>query len=838
MEIGAEGANMSDAKNNIVLIVDDHRSNLFTLRTVLEEHIGNLQIVEADSGAMALKMVAQDEIDLIIMDVQMPEMDGFETAQFIRSWKKTQHIPIVFLTAAYKSEEFREKGFSVGAADYLTKPIDTPQLVGRIKIYLRFIEQERQRNQELEQKNAELSGLNQQLNSEIEERRQAKSEAERLARQKQLILDAAGEGIFGMDRQGRVSFVNPAAARLLNIHQLELETTHSYYSPFCAQGADRAMAVLEHECPLADVMELGQICRIPDGLFWRKDGQAFPAEYIVAPVHEDHEIRGVVVTFSDITTRKEAEASMRRAKEAAEQARAAAEQANLSKSQFLANMSHELRTPLNAIIGYSEILIEEIRAEAMDEGKPEADSYVPDLQKVLNAGKHLLGLINDVLDMSKIEAGKMVVYNETFAIAEMLSEVMGTAQILTEQKGNALRVQVADTLGKLNADVTKLRQILLNLLSNANKFTDQGQITLEVLREQRGESACVAFRVCDTGIGMTREQQEKLFHAFTQADASTTRKYGGTGLGLAISKRFAEMMGGTIEIASEPDKGSVFTLRLPWLEPELEADSQKALASLPGAANNLVLVIDDDPVVHRVVKAYLDKQGYQTVAAENGETGLRLARELRPAAITLDIMMPEMDGWTVLSRLKGDPQLADIPVLVLSLVEERDTGYALGANGFLTKPIDARQLSGLLQKYRPTLERVARVMVVEDDPNSRMMMTHILQLSGWQVSLAENGRIALEALAGQQPELPDLILLDLMMPEMDGFEFVTRLRDDPTYARVPVIVLTAMELCDEDRQRLVYKVKTIMQKGSYSQERLLGEIRDLLTAGEQQSHAA
>lgn len=393
-----------------ILIIDDNKNNLLSLHSLIDESINNVNVYEAESGIDALNILMKNKVDLIILDIQMPEMDGFETATRIRSWKKMQNVPIVFLTAAYKAEEFKEQGYAIGAADYLTKPIDRHELISKIETYLRFIRQEHRHI-------AELSATNERLKQEIIERR-----------------------------------------------------------------------------------------RIEEELKWAKE---------------------------------------------------VAETANLAKSQFLANMSHELRTPLNAIIGYSQMLKE----YALDKSQ---EDFIPDLDKIDVAGKHLLGLINDVLDISKIEAGKMELSNESFDLKTLIEEVTTTAQLLMKKQANTFYVHCPDDMTVLmETDLTKLRQILLNLLSNAAKFTEKGTVTLTVSPTLKREQRIIHFKVTDTGIGLTSEQISRLFQPFTQADSSTTRKYGGTGLGLAITKHFVEMLSGHISVVSEFGKGSTFWVELP-----------------------------------------------------------------------------------------------------------------------------------------------------------------------------------------------------------------------------------------------------------------------------------
>jgi signal transduction histidine kinase/CheY-like chemotaxis protein len=523
-------------------------------------------------------------------------------------------------------------------------------------------------------------------------------------------------------------------------------------------------------------------------------------------------------TFELRSTLDEAE----RLREEAQAARVAAEEANQSKSQFLANMSHELRTPLNAIIGYSEMLQE----EAEDVGYHE---FVPDLSKIHGAGKHLLALINDILDLSKIEAGKMTLYVEGFEIRTMIEEVVTTIQPLVQKNGNLLRVELDDDLGLMHADLTKTRQNLFNLLSNACKFTQEGTITLSVRREKAEPADWITIRVADSGIGMTPAQLSKLFQAFQQADGSTTRKYGGTGLGLAITKKFVEMMGGTIGVESVPGKGTTFAIRVPAMIEEHAPEAVEAPTSLGPAVGEsaaTVLVIDDDANARTLIARFLGRSGYHVETAARGEEGLALARELRPDVITVDVMMPGTDGWSVLTSLKADPELAEIPVVVVSIVDDRNMGFALGAADYITKPVDWGRLSAVLRKCL-NAPVSGPILIVEDEEVSRDMVHRMLEREGWEVMEAENGRVALERLDERHPSL---ILLDLMMPEMDGFEFLDELRKRPDSGDIPVIVLTAKDLTPDDCRRLEGSVRQVLQKGAYDRDELLGKLSGHIAA--------
>lgn len=512
-------------------------------------------------------------------------------------------------------------------------------------------------------------------------------------------------------------------------------------------------------------------------------------------------------------TVSERTAELKHAVEEAERARAQAQEASKTKSAFLANMSHELRTPMNAIIGYSEMLLE----EAEDTGEKWME---PDLEKILSSAKHLLQLINDILDLSKIEAGRMTVFLEPVDISQTARDVAATVEPLVAKNANSFELVCPDDIGTMRTDLTKLRQTLFNLLSNASKFTEKGKIALRIGRRPGG---MVSFAVSDTGIGMSAAQVDKLFGEFVQADASTTRKYGGTGLGLAISRKFCRMLGGDITVESEPGQGSVFTAILPveGREPAPEPEETPAPAvpaevSGEGARGKL-LVIDDDPSSRELLQRMLEKEGYAVRLAPNGPDGIAAARADKPDLITLDVMMPSMDGWAVLSALKADPATAEIPVVMLTMVEDRPMGFALGATEYLTKPV---QKSRVLEAVsRCVAHKSEDILVVEDDPMAADIVMRTVQSDGRQCRHARNGR---EALAMVHESRPALIILDLMMPEMDGFTFLDALRvEGPDFAEIPVVVLTAKDLTPSEQEQLAGRVMETLRKGAGQRENLL-----------------
>jgi signal transduction histidine kinase/CheY-like chemotaxis protein len=502
-----------------------------------------------------------------------------------------------------------------------------------------------------------------------------------------------------------------------------------------------------------------------------------------------------------------------------------AEEASKAKSSFLAKMSHELRTPLNAIIGYSEIMKE----DAEDDGDTRR---AEDLDKVLNAARHLLGLINDVLDISKIEAGKMELFLETFDLTKLINEVIATASPLVSKKGNTLAIDSPPDIGAMHADATKLRQMLLNLLSNASKFTEKGTVTLKAVRVIEEDADMMELSVIDTGIGMTPEQLTRLFQAFSQADASTTSKYGGTGLGLAISKQFAQMMQGDITVTSTPGVGSTFTIRMPakvlTKQPKVVNNTTSKLtrSPFPTAKRPKILVIDDDKEIRTVIAELLNMSGYDVVEAASGQQGLDHAGRMVPDLILLDVMMPGLDGWTVLSKLQDNPKLADIPVIVLSAVGDVEMAMSLGAASVLMKPVDASRLTAEIATHLSPLPKCF-VLLVDDDADSRTLITRMIEREGWQIRTAINGSAGLRVI---RKGLPAIIVLDLKMPGMNGIEMLEALGKNPAWARLPVVVVTSMDVTQEMRDQLAPRTLGILRKGQFTREQLADLARPLVQA--------
>jgi PAS domain S-box-containing protein len=563
-------------------------------------------------------------------------------------------------------------------------------------------------------------------------------------------------------------------------------------------------------------------------------GETVPVylDLFTIPDPDTGEPLGIGTVTRDITEQKETADELREAKEKAEEA-------NRTKGQFLANMSHELRTPLNAIIGYSRVLRE-------DAEKAGQDQLFDDLERINRAGKQLLNLVNDVLDLSKIEAGKMTLHLEDFAVCDVLEEVADTIQPVIEENGNQLRIQCdEEAVGAMHADATKVRQVLFNLLSNAAKFTEDGAIELSAWRESAEDRDWILLSVEDTGIGMSREEQRALFEAFEQGDPTASRSQEGTGLGLTITRNLCNMMGGAISVKSERGEGSTFTLRLPArvengseapasageerpVEPvsdmteDVEGQVADATEGEPPSDTD-VLVIDDNPDARDLIARYLTRKDFNVATAAGGREGLERARRVQPDVITLDVMMPEMDGWAVLSALQDDPDLRDVPVVMITIVDNEEMGYMLGASDYLTKPLDPERLAEVINKHRPSTTTYS-VLVVEDEAPVRELVRYTLEEEGWTVYEAEHGKVAL---AVMNDAFPDVIVLDLMMPEMDGFEFIEKLHaGESQHEDVPIIVITAKSLSTDEREELSGQVNKVLQKGEYNREELLREVSE------------
>tara|TARA_B100000674_G_scaffold497894_1_gene533414 strand:+ start:1612 stop:4383 length:2772 start_codon:yes stop_codon:yes gene_type:complete len=489
-----------------------------------------------------------------------------------------------------------------------------------------------------------------------------------------------------------------------------------------------------------------------------------------------------------------------------EAARDEAKEASEAKSKFLANMSHELRTPLNGIIGYADLLLEECE----DEGN---EMMAEDLTKITQSGSHLLSIINDILDMSKIEAGKMELFVSEFNISDLVEQIKNISQSLADKNNNKIIYEVADGLSSMKGDETRLRQCVVNLISNAVKFTENGTVKVRVESDNKPDEGLI-ISVADTGIGMTEKQLQKIFEDFTQADDETTAKFGGTGLGLAITRNLVTMMQGTVGVESTLDVGSTFTISLPrYLEPK-----QTVSEEIVGDTGPLVLIVDDDLNIHDLACRILIQNGYRTISATDGSRGIEIAREKNPALILLDIMMPEKDGWEVLKELRNDADLANIPVLVTSVLEEQKTAEALGARAYVSKPIDKKQLLDTLKSL--DIESTSKVLIIDDDPDVRELVSRMLQNENIATIEAKNGQEGIKMLE----QNPDLIILDLEMPVMNGFEFL-----EQTTTNIPIIIFSGLELSKQDVEGLQSQTLGLITKDKLgSGDKLLEAINGAL----------
>ena len=519
-----------------------------------------------------------------------------------------------------------------------------------------------------------------------------------------------------------------------------------------------------------------------------------------------------------------------------------AEDANKAKSQFLANMSHELRTPLNAIIGYSELMEDDL----LDAGHKE---LIPDLHKINDAGLHLLSLINDILDLSKVEAGKMEVFLETFSVNEVISNIVDTIEPLILKNNNNFTVDLPDFDISMTSDITKLKQNMLNLLSNASKFTKQGNVTLKINQclDDKGIE-CLDFSIIDSGIGMTSEQITNLFQPFSQADISTTRKYGGTGLGLTITQKFCTMLGGNISVSSIEGEGSTFTMRLPVSADKRAVDAEKRttqhlrtntinpeklrfdLENRRPEENekrrkvSTILVVDDDTAVLDILNSILAKDGFNVVTANNGEKGVQLAKELTPDAIILDVIMPGFGGWDVLVHLRTDPISASIPIIMMSFEDEKAAAAANGVPFFMHKPLDKelvlRNVKTCVRKHA-----AASVLIIEDQLEVRRLYRNIFEEQGWRVYEAGDVDMGITLAKLQRPKL---IITDIGLPGKSGVELILKIREENETAHIPIIVASSIDINDPSLNEIKESIVGFFQKGSYSIEKLVSQVDAIL----------
>lgn len=635
---------------------------------------------------------------------------------------------------------------------------------------------------------------------DITRRKQAEKALEQEQNLLQTFMDNTPDHIYFKDKASRFIRINKAMTRLFHLSDMKEAIGKTDAEFFTDEHAEQAHADEQ------EVMRSGAPMKAKEEKETWPSGQETWVSTTKAPLFDKSgKIIGTFGISRDITERVRAQAELQAAKETAEYA-------DRAKSDFLANMSHELRTPLNAIIGFAEILRDEIIGPI----RPEQKELVVDIH---TSGRHLLNMINDILDLSKIEAGTMDLDFETFSIVDTMEEVNTIVNALASKKQIQL-TQEFDQDIMVTADKTKFKQILYNLLANGVKFTNEGgRVTtrLEIFDN------LLIFRVIDTGVGISTEDQGMLFQAFTQVDTSKARAHEGTGLGLALTKRLVELHGGEIWVDSTLGEGSTFSFTLP-LQQHVASSPAPMPANLPSSPDNrTILVAEDNEQAAHLLGIYLMEAGYRVEYARDGEEAIARASEIKPFAITLDIMLPKKDGWQVLKALKANPDLQSIPVIIVSVTEERQLGFGLGAVDHLVKPIDKTALLTSLRSLRlPKQNGSVRILVIDDDPQAIRLLSTVLESEGYEVLKAYGGQEGIDLAVA---EAPGLIILDLAMPEVDGFQVVKRLGEDSRACDIPIVICTAMDLTDEEKNRLNGQIQSVIEKSGDVRLKLLDAIK-------------
>jgi len=636
------------------------------------------------------------------------------------------------------------------------------------------------------------------------------------------ILENVGDAIISINTNGIVKDFNKGAEKIFGYDSDEVIGKNvNILMPSDVSREHDSYLKAHFETGISNIIGKG---RLVEGV--KKDGAIITLDSTVSKI-EVNEKTIFIGLLRDVTDKIILEAELEEHRHHLEQmvesrtqelieARNAAVEANSSKSQFLANMSHELRTPMNSIIGFTGRVIKK-------SGDVLKERQLNNLRTVERNAHHLLSLINSLLDLSKIEAGKMDVFVEDFKVHSLMKEVSDLTETLFQEKNLELILDISDEDMIMHTDKMKLKQVMINLVGNSIKFTDQGHIKITTKRV--GDDKLL-ISVSDTGAGMSEEEMTGIFEAFKQVDGSMTRKVGGTGLGLTVTRKFIELLGGKIEVESTKDSGSNFTITLPLSlhnqpsKPEL-AEVEKEFSALQ--KGNLdrpaVLCIDDDVEALDLLQGYLSDEGYAVITTSDGEEGLRLAKKYKPFAITLDVHMPKIDGWSVLREIKRDDTIAEIPVVMVTMMENKALGYELGATDYLQKPIEPNILLGSIKKILS--KDIKTVLAVDDEPDVLELIKQVLEDESINVITATNGAEAIDVLTSTKP---DLILLDLMMPVMDGFEFSQRLRKNTEWSSIPVIIVTAKTLTDNERDMLSRSARSIIAKQGMTTAEILQEI--------------
>lgn len=628
------------------------------------------------------------------------------------------------------------------------------------------------------------------------------------------LLDDMVTFVAVLDTSGTVIFVNntPLIAAGITLNEIK---GSKFYDAYWWSYSDEARLTIKH-----DVEECAQGKRfIHEIELLTESGDLIWIEYSMHPIlDEQGNVQYLVPEGRDITERKEQELAkaneqLKREIEERKRSEHIATSANRAKSTFLANMSHELRTPLNSIIGFTGILKDGMAGEVNAE-------QAHQLGMVYGSACHLLSLINDILDLSKVEAGKVEAIIDDFELAPLLEEVLGLMQ--PQAQAQDLKLQLENNIKViLRTDRGKLRQVLLNLLGNGIKFTEQGSVTLKC-KQQKYD---VIFDIIDTGIGISEDNLNKVFDAFEQVDNRAERKYEGTGLGLAISQRFINLLGGEISALRNPTQGMTFRITLHnVIHPSyLDSNNQITIEEPVYNSKGRILVVDDDLKTQELLRFYLQDQGYNVIIASNGIEAIDIARSQQPlVAITLDIMMPWQDGWSTLSALKEDPLTTNIPVIIISIINEKNLGLSLGAIEYMTKPVDKFHLLSCIKKIK---NKINNILVIEDSPQDAELIKMLLEPEGYHIQIAKDGADGLTAIKKQPPEL---LLLDLMMPNMSGFEVVRQLKANTATEKIPIIIVSAKTLTEVEAEYLHQHTEGLLVKGQFKREDMLTEISNCL----------
>lgn len=778
---------MSDAKTINILAVDDRAENLLAIESILEAD--EVNIVRANSGNEALSLMFDYDFALVLLDVQMPGMDGFEAATLMRGSEKTRHIPIIFITAINKEKQHIFKGYDAGAVDYIFKPFDAGILRSKVNV---FIDLYRQRNtlEELTRK------LEQTISELIASREQLKLSEEKYRD----IFENANEGIFIL-KEKKIIFYNPKTCEILCGNSCNL--FNRSFIDFIHPQFRKAL-LEDHfykvENTLHDRKTTTKIVTGSDTIKW--------IEINTVSIGWDGG-QALLNFISDVSKRKQAEEEIK-------QARKLAEQASRTKSEFLANMSHEIRTPLNGIIGMTELALM---------GQLDADQRER-IEAVKFSGESLLDIINDILDLSKIEARKLELDAITFSLRGVIEKVMRPLSTKTARKNLELILDIDQQVhDNYIGDPVRLRQILFNLLGNAIKFTEQGEVRLEVrTMEQQDEEATLHFAIHDTGIGIAGDKLDNLFKSFSQADSTTSRKFGGTGLGLAISRSLVEMMNGHIDVSSQPGKGSTFSFVIRLLKTEPARFSSNKV--LPALRQKKILVVDDNHTNRKILSGLLRHLGIQCELATKGMMAYDLLRQRQQTDAPFDIMlldyhMPDLDGLQLLKKLRAGNTEFPMPKIVLLSSDDvtlsRSNLSMAGVERVLIKPIFNNDLIRILNELTDTygtakvepvnpvghlsLPKELKILLVEDNLINQKLACGLLTNLGFEVTLANHGG---EAVALLKEKTFDLIFMDIQMPEMDGFEATSIIRstEKESGRHTPIVAMTAHAM-KGDREKCI-----------------------------------